>query len=105
MMIYFCRACELENSFLIQPAEIDGNNTSYMTLSRGKKDNFLFLCTDMEQFKPFEERGLTTLTNSWETFLKLFKENQGIAISISEETCFIIKHFMKQYFGDKLNTS
>ena len=97
-------ACELLNSSLILPAKINDDSFGFIHLPADRKNSFIVLCTDMDEFRHFEEMDLTPLTNSWDRFLELLEKNDGVAINIFDVACFIDKNFMRRFFADKLNT-
>ena len=93
-------ACELVNSSLILPAQIEGNSFGFIQIP-GPDDNlYIVLCTDMGEFDKFKSR-FTPLTNSWKKFLKLLDEGaDGFVVNLFDEVCFLGKPFIDQYFRE-----
>ena len=91
-------ACELENSSLILPAQITENSVGYISVPNPEGEGkFIVLCTDMDEFRNFEE-DFTPLTNSWKCFMLLLDDDEGFAINIFGECCVLGRGFLDQYF-------
>lgn len=93
-------ACELLNSSLILPAQLDDNSLGFINLPGPDDNNYIVLCTDMDEFRKFKN-DFTPLTNSWKTFLTLLDEgSDGFLINLHDEACFLAKPFIDQFFRD-----
>ena len=94
-------ACELENSSLILPARIDGDNWGFVVLPGPNDRQYIALCTDKEEYdKCFSD--LTPLTNSWKRQLGLLAIGaDGFVINPAGEVCFLEREFLDRYFPNE----
>ena len=92
--------CELANSTLITAAKVEGDGFNLAYACNGKGRNSLILCTDMVEFKQFEEIGLTPLIMSWRSMLKFLEGDAGVVINMSDECCVLEKEFLEMFFSD-----
>ncbi len=81
-------ACELLNSSIILPAQVEQDSMGIVELPGIKNKKFIAVVTDMDEFnKGFEK--LTPLTNSWRRFLDLLDDDvEGFVINPFGECCF-----------------
>ena len=94
-------ACELSNSSLILPAEVDVENNvfSFITIPGPNRGEYVPLCTDSRELEKYT--GYDALTHSWQFLCGWLAEDlEGFVINAFDECCFIGRPYIESFFKD-----
>ena len=96
-------ACELENSTLIIPATIVGNEVHHIALPDKKGNPFFVAYTDMDEFRKSKCNEYVPLACSWKGILRLLRSfpAEGILINPFNEVVSMSNLYLDHFFGDE----